>query len=275
MPGGAAWLPTVPDQDQWQREIRFAEKVQRCLLAAEPVALNRFAACGCSVPLFAVGGDYYDFVPLPDGGLRVVVADVMGKGFGAAMIMTMVRASVRAISPVCGSPGQLLRSVNHLLYDDMQRLESFVVMLCLDLPKEGTAVRLASAGAPPPLLLRSAPSAVERVQVRGVSLGLLPDREYREAVLETEEGDLLVLYTDGIIEARSAGGTELGWSGLGYLLQGEMAQPLPELVESVIGQVASHGGAAGLRDDVTLVAVRVSQEREEGIGGAAGCRCRT
>lgn len=261
---GSTWLPTVPDDEQWKRELRFAARVQRCLLEAEPVRGRGFSVYGCSLPHFAVGGDYYDFIDLPDGGLRVVVADVMGKGFGAAMLMTMVRAAVRAVSPQCSSPGQLLRQVNDLLYQDLQRLESFVVMICVDIPSGGGVIEMSGAGAPPPLYLHGALAEIERLKLRGASLGLLAHKEYVTIELPVAEGDMLFLCTDGILEARNPAGEEMGWVGLGRILLAHQGDALPVLFDEVLGKVAHHTDSVGFRDDVTLVAVRFTSSEKEG-----------
>lgn len=268
----ATWSPVVPDSEQWGREIRFAARVQRSLLEAEPITGKGFVASGRSIPRFAVGGDYFDFVPLPGGGVRAVVADVMGKGFGAAMLMTMVRSAVRAISPCCATPGHMFQALNDMLYTDLQRLESFVAMACVDLLPDGNSVRLSAAGAPPPLLVGPSQPEAERIRVKGVSLGLLPGREYQNLELTLKPGDMLVLYTDGITEVRDSTGRELGWAGLGRFLLEHPSRPLPDLLNRVLDGVASYGGVDGVRDDVTMVVIRFTPEggEEDGTDGSSG-----
>ena len=250
------WPSKEPSKEQWERELAFAGRVQTALLEASSVAAWSDSVQGLSVPHFIVGGDYFDVFSLPDGRLRMLVADVMGKGFGAAMLMTMFRGIVRAASLHCTSPGALLKQANDLLYEDLQEMGSFITASCADYEPGVGAVTVASAGHPYPLFLHQGAAEADWLKVRGIGLGMLPDRAYQEHQIEPSAGDLMVLYTDGIIEARDSQNRELGAAGLQRLVIANREAPVPELLQSVLSGVAVHTAGVGPRDDVTLVAFR-------------------
>jgi sigma-B regulation protein RsbU (phosphoserine phosphatase) len=252
----AAWPHPTPTTKDWEREVRFASQVQNTFVGARAASVDGAAVYGCSQPHFVVGGDYFDFVHLPDGTLRVLVADVMGKGFGAGMLMMMLRSAVRVASPYFPTPGALLGQLNHLLFEDLQQIASFITVTCADYHPGGLQVTIASAGAPYPLCLRRSSEKVtlEEVRARGVSLGLLPNKNYVDLTVAVAPEDLLLLYTDGILEAKDLTGKELGASGLKALAAGTENGGADALLQRVMQGVASHAKGP-VRDDVTAVAI--------------------
>jgi len=257
------WPRKEPDADQWQRELRFAERVQAMLSGAGTFAVPGASAAGCSIPHYAVGGDYYDIVPLPDGGMRLMVADVMGKGFGPAMIMTMVRSAVRFATREAASPGTLLKQLNDLFYRDLQQVGSFVTVSCTDYRPVSRTLTVAGAGHPYPLLFRS--GGMRRIEARGVSIGMLPDRQYAEQVVPVEPGDRLVVFSDGILEARDSEGREIGVAGLEGLVRTTAGPAGPALLAAILSRVTA--SAWEVRDDVTLAVVDFTDPTESGSVG--------
>lgn len=243
--------------DQLEREVGFAGRVQWELVGTQEVHMAQALASGISIPHYLAGGDYYDLLPLDNGHLRMVVADVMGKGFGASMLMTMIRAGVRTASRQRQSPGQLLSLMNDLFFADLQRLDSFITLCCLDYDPNRCACTVACAGHPSPLLLRAGVVESESLRVRGVALGLIPHRQYSEIEVPLAPGDLLLLYTDGTVEAQNIHGQELSTAGLTRLLAGLSSLPLPGLLRRILEEVAVHTGGQGPRDDVTLAVLRL------------------
>jgi len=253
------WPRKEPDEVQWQRELRFAERVQALMSGMKSVAGAGAEAAGCSIPHYAVGGDYFDILPLSDGGLRVIVADVMGKGFGAAMIMTMVRSAVRSATHAGLAPGALLKHTNDMLYEDLQQVGAFVTLSCTDYQPASRTVTVAGAGHPYPWLMRGENPTV-RIEARGVSVGMLPNRRYQEQVVAVEPGDRLVVYSDGIVEARESDGRELGIPGLESLVRAVTGQRGREWLKAVLFAVAAR--AREVRDDVTLAVVEFGDNKK-------------
>lgn len=267
--GWRPWPQQEPDCEQWTRELRSAGKIQAALLEARSIQLCGASALGYSVPRYIVGGDYFDLQHLAGDRLRITVGDVMGKGFGAAMVMTMVRATVRLAGAECPGPGQLLRRVNDFLHADLQKLASFVTLSCADYDPISRTVTVASAGAPFPFLLRAG-GGIERIPARGVSVGLMADRFYLEQTFSVQGGDRLLLATDGIMEVRSRSGQELTANGFEQMLRAAQGLPTAALIQHVLDGVILHAAETAIQDDVTMVAVDFHPEGERPCARTAG-----
>lgn len=267
---GAGSVPT-------EQELEFARRVQQTLLEPRTLRIDGLQASGCCIPRHAVGGDCFDFVALPGGGLRVVIADVMGKGFGAAMLMTMFRAAVRTATPYFPTPGGLLEHINDLFYEDLQRVGSFITAACVDCRADRLTATFASGGHPYPLLLRKGSDSPEPVLVRGVSLGMMPNRVYAEQKVSLRPGDEVVMYTDGLTEARGSGGKGLTAAELLQFIALHRAESSPEMLDEFLTAIRDAGAEDGVTDDVTIVAVRFdggptrAPARKKKSGGGGRC----
>lgn len=255
-PGWTPWPCREPSEDQWKQDLTFARRVQAALLEASAVIIPGVAAVGCSVPFYGIGGDYFDLLPLPDGRLRVFIADVMGKGFGAALVATMLRGAVRAASRHCPSPGALLYQINDLVYRDLQDLGSFITASCVDFHPDTGRLSVACAGHPSPLLLRRDADVPQPVNARGVALGMLANRVYLHTEETVRPGDLLVMYTDGILEAKNYARKDLGAGGLQRLFTAGRALAGTDLMRAMLVGVGTYTEGEGARDDVTLVTLQ-------------------
>ena len=242
--------------------MQFAVRVQEALVGDTTISVSGALVSGRSVPQFAVGGDCFDLIPLPNGGLRITIADVMGKGFGVAMLMTMFRTAVRMATPETDSPGALLRRLNRQFYGDLQRLGSFLTAACIDYSPSSRQLTMASAGHPYPLLLRTMGDTPEPIKVRGVSVGMMPDSQYMEVSVSPADGDKLVLFTDGVVEARNAEGSEFSAKGLASAIARLRGLPAEVLVPALLDTVAAFATESGVRDDVTLVAADFAGPRQ-------------
>ena len=233
------------------REQRMAETLQRTLLPQRLPQPEGVHLAARYLPHTAgVGGDFYDAVLLPDGGLGVAIGDVTGKGLRAAATMGRLRSALHAYGLDSRSPTEVLSRVGRLAAADA----TLATALYLVLDPATGAVQLASAGHLPPLLIT--PAGADYVDVRSAlspPLGLDPDREKREMTLDLEPGCTLLLYTDGLVE-----GTRNIDEGMGRLADAAAAHPdeTPEaLCERLLDSLAPGGR---YRDDVAVLAVRRS-----------------
>lgn len=207
------------------------------------------------MPATAVGGDLYDFVQVSADHLLILIGDVSGKGVPAALMMAKVISDFRAAAHRAGAPAAILGDLNAELVRQSPR-GMFVTATCLVLDAARGRVDYASAGHLPPLWYRHRARAVEPCDGDGgPPLGILLGIEYPVHPLDLAPSDALLLYTDGVVEARGMGSAPYG---LGRLMQA-MGARLPaaaSLVEDILGDVRAHAAGLAPHDDLTLVALR-------------------
>ena len=236
-------------------EMELARQVQSKLLPEKPPSLLTLECAARCVQARAVGGDYYDFLELGPGRTGLVLADISGKGFPAALLMASLQASLRSrlAQDMLDLPRQL-GYVNQLLYRTSESNRYATLFLGL---YDDASRRLvyANCGHNPPILLR-ADGTVRRLAPTAPVLGLLEDWECVAGELTLEIGDLLALFSDGITEAFSDAGEEFGEERLIQILRADRALPGAVLVDVVMGRVSEFSGSEQ-EDDMTLVVARV------------------
>ncbi len=199
-----------------------------------------------------VTGDFYDLFPVGGDAWAVVIGDVVGKGPAAAAYTAEVRYSIRAESIRRGAPAQVLTAVNHILRAYAERSEQFVTVAYCSLRRRSGAwdIDVALAGHPHPVL-RRADGEVQQVGVPGVPLGLFDDADMSDQPVTLSPGEALILYTDGVVEARS-GTQEFGLPRLLELLAASDATSADVLAEEIMDAVAAFS-TGGARDDTAVM----------------------
>jgi len=239
-----------------EQDLRVARDIQMGLLPSANPAIAGFDVAGMARPASQAGGDYYDWQPLPDGRLVVVIADVTGHGIGPALVMAVCRAYSRASAPTSAGPEFLLAQLNDLIYDDVKGAR-FITMAVAIVNADG-AVELVSAGHGPTLLYRAASKQVECFGGDGLPLGIVPSECYgprRNIQLET--GDVLVLLTDGFVEYARAGDKELfGEERLAAALMASTDLSSEKIIAALDEAVTGFAGGAVQTDDMTAVVIK-------------------
>lgn len=237
------------ERERIANELRLARMVQQTLLPEEVPALPGWTIEPFWQPAQAVSGDFYDFLPLPDGRFAFYVADVTGKGMPAALVMADTRRTLRILAERFVRPGQVLHQANQQLSPDIPpQMFSTCLYMLLD-PAAGTLL-IANAGHNLPCL-RHNDGEVEELSARGMPLGMLPDMEYEEIERTIEPGEQIFLYSDGITEAHNPQGEMYEFSRLKELLR---AGCTPE--EILAGLYAFTGEGWEQEDDITMLVLR-------------------
>lgn len=236
------------------REQEEARLIQRTLL---PAAMPQITACEIAArwqPASGIGGDCYDLVRFNASRFGVSIADVVGKGLPAALLMSNLQAAVRAFATEDARPSQVTVSVNRLLCRNIA-VGKFVTFAYAIVDADAGVITYANAGHNPPLLLR-ANGDVERLAATGVVLGVFPDGAYEDHRAAFGAGDRLICYTDGITEAEDADGNDFGEERLVAALRGCAADAsATAVVETLTGTIAVWTGGA-VQDDATLIVVK-------------------
>ncbi len=246
-------------RERLEREMETARAIQQRLLPAAAPETAGWQITGVSLPSRRVGGDYYDFLPLPGGRLGLAIGDVSGKGIPAALLMANLQAALHGQVLHEEGVADAVTRVNAMLArsTDPQNFATFFYGVLDQASGELTGC---NAGHCPPLLVR-ADGEVLRLDQGGLLLGMLADRSYEEQRVALRRGDVLVLYTDGITEA-AAGEDMFGEERLLQVVLRERRQPADRIRERILAAVREHAGEAP-EDDLTLVVVR-----RDGAGAA-------
>jgi len=244
-----------------EEELSLARRVQNDLFPTDSLAGNIPFAARC-VPALQVGGDLYDVFDTDDGEIALVLGDVSGKGLPAALLMGVVQGAVRASSGsgAAANHEQAAERLNHLLCMKTAR-ERFVSLFWCYFDRQSSVLRYINAGHLPPLLIRSDGSEPKIVQLDqgGPVLGLLPGARYSQAQVEVHSGDLLVVYSDGILEAENARGEDFGEAGvIASIARHSRAAPA-EICAAVLEDVRIFLGAELPQDDQTLLIARLDR----------------
>jgi len=239
------------EKEKLEHELELAHVIQASLLPGEIPRLPGWQLAAHWQPARAVSGDFYDFLPYPDGRLGVVIADVSGKGMPAALVMAVTVSVLRSVVGPETSPAAILERANQVLHN-VTPPNMFITCLYALLDPARECLRIANAGHCLPF--KVAASGVEELRPTGMPLGLWPGMHYDEIEVMLEAGSGLLLYTDGMVEAHNPQGEMFGVSRLEASLEGRRFSP--QVVEELLARLADFSGEAWEQeDDVTFVVV--------------------
>lgn len=240
-----------------EKEMQIARGIQLGLLPSSPPDVNGISLAGICVPAREVGGDYFDYLADGSDDLDLIIADVSGHNVGAALIMAEVRTFIHAEASSIRSPRDIMNALNEFLYEDLTRAELFITMFYLNYDAGLRKLSFANAGHNRPLLWRSASGECEYLDAEGLILGIKRKVAFEKKQLLLEHDDVLLLYTDGIIEATNHAGELFGEDRLCELLQKYHQHSPQQIIDGLLSQVRSFAGSQGFVDDVSLVVMRV------------------
>jgi HAMP domain-containing protein len=242
------------EAERLENELALARRIQARLLPAGPPAASGLEVAGLTEPAREVGGDYFDHLALGDGRVLLVIADVSGKGVGAALLMSAFRASLMSQDIVAEPPDVLAARLNDFLHRSVDP-GKFVTAFLASLDGRTGRLVFANCGHNPPMLLR-ADGSHEMLSAGGLILGILPGGEFTSGTTTLGPGDLLLLYTDGVTEGVDASGAQWGEERLLGVLRARSRRPCAELVRGIAEEVRAFEGEQGPADDITLLAAR-------------------
>lgn len=240
-----------------EEELRIGREIQLSLIPSECPTLDGWDFAAAYEPARQVGGDFYDFVVMPEDPdeLQVVVADVTGKGVPAALFMASCRTTMRAEATRGNGPAETLRSANCVIALDTH-YPLFVTALCARLRANSDVISFANGGHERPLLLRAASGRCESLVTHNPLLGFSEHVDYEEHAVEVEAGDFLIFFTDGITEARNESGEFYGDERLQAVVEAREWGSAGELLSSILDAVSDFSEGTPPADDITLVVIR-------------------
>jgi ketosteroid isomerase-like protein len=234
------------------KELRTAADVQRALLARTAHAGRFSESVGDSVPCRAIGGDFFEFADLPSGDAAIVMGDVAGKGPAAALLAAMLQGMFAVEAPAGDGPAVTLSRINRRLAS--RRIEArFATLVFATLSPDGHLC-YSNAGHNAPVLMTR--DGIRRLTTGGPVLGPFEDAVFEEEQMQLEDQDTLLLFTDGVSEARNPGGEEFGEERLLSRLRASAGSPPHALLAAIFADVRAFSGAAEPSDDITITVTR-------------------
>jgi serine phosphatase RsbU (regulator of sigma subunit) len=244
------------EKARMEQEMRIAAEIQQALLPKTGRVGSFFTAAAASLPCRSIGGDFYDYVDLPDGALGFALGDVAGKGPPAALLSAMMQGMFAAQAASSDSPSRAISRVNLALY--RRGIESRFVTLMYGALKPDGSLTYCNAGHNPPLIISRTPAGVtfRRLECGGPIVGLFETATFEEETVMLAPGDWLIVFSDGVSEAMSATGDEYGESRIVTVAEQSASLEPKQLLEAVFADVKAFAKGAAQSDDITAMVLR-------------------
>lgn len=248
----------VSEKQLLDHDLEIAQGVQKLLLPLKSPSIPGYQISGINIPARTLSGDYFDYITVDEDRTGIVIADVSGKGIAAALMMAMCRSSLRSHVSKNHSPAAVLRQVNSQLYPDIKE-DMFISMAYVIVNQNNNEALLARAGHDVPLLYRARNKTVEFLKPKGMVVGIdsgeVFDRFCSDFSFHFEQGDCLLLYTDGVTEALNADGHSFGIERLIQYLKASASDSSSNLLKRLTNYIQTFVARQPQHDDITLIAI--------------------
>jgi sigma-B regulation protein RsbU (phosphoserine phosphatase) len=239
---------------EMEEELNLAYRIQTNLLPKESPVLEMYDIAGMSIPAKVVGGDYYDFIRIDENRLAFCIGDISGKGMAAALLMSNLQAMVHSQVAEFDSPAAALERFNHLILQSTPP-EKFVTFFIGIIDLANNELRFSNAGHHYPIQITS-DGKITQLKINGIVLGILEHQSFTERTIKLDQGDLIVLYTDGVTEAANKNGEEFGIKRLTGAIVNSKNKSSEEIISGTLDSIKSFIGSAPQADDITLVIIK-------------------
>jgi sigma-B regulation protein RsbU (phosphoserine phosphatase) len=247
---------TTAQTERVQKELDLARGIQKSFLPDAPPNVPGFDLAALNTPAMEVGGDFYDFIPVALDQYGLVIADVSGKGFSAALFMALSRTMLRANTMGNPTVTETITRANNMIAEQ-ERANMFVTLFYGVLDPRRKTLTYVNAGHNPPLILGRSGGDVVMLEAKGIALGIMPDMNFEEKEITLRQGDILVLFTDGVTEAVNRRNEMFGQERLAKLVVENKNLSAKELINKIEQSVLEFGEGQPQFDDLTLLAVKV------------------
>jgi sigma-B regulation protein RsbU (phosphoserine phosphatase) len=247
------------ERERLEEELRIARNVQQRLLPQEIPKFKNIHIESLTITAYEVGGDYYDFLSLPDNHIGFIIGDVSGKGTSAAFYMAEAKGIIQSLSKTYRSPKEILIHANEILYGSLER-KSFITLLMASIDRKNKKIHLARAGHCPLIHYRSSEKRAYLLQSEGIGIGLdkgpIFHHTLKEESFSYHKNDIFTFYTDGLSEARNKNNEEFGEQRLCDMICQNANQSVTNLKETILDSFLSFLNGKNLEDDLTLLLVK-------------------
>ncbi|MFA4876816.1 MAG: SpoIIE family protein phosphatase [Methanoregula sp.] len=246
---------TTAEKERYTKELEIAKEIQESFLPEVIPDIPGYDIAAIAIPAMEIGGDLYDFIPVEGGRWGLVIADVSGKSVSAALYMALSRTLLHAVSSEHKDVTSTVQWVNRMLFDD-GRSGMFITVFYGVLDPVTGVFCYVNAGHNPPLLLRKAEEKARFVEGKEIALGVIPEILAASHSLTLEQGDILLMYTDGVTEAFNEQDMDFGEDRLAGYLEKNRSLPAREILDGLLAEIRQFRGNASQSDDITLLVLR-------------------
>jgi sigma-B regulation protein RsbU (phosphoserine phosphatase) len=244
------------ERDELAAEIQLGAEVQQSILPRSVPKIAGFEFAARMQPAKAIAGDYYGFFELSEQETAIVIADVSGKGVAAGLLMPSIEVALRMEARKTPGTGDLLHTFNNVVHQ-VTGGRRFISLFYGKLCHHSQTLQYTNGGHNPPLLIRPAKDSIQLAE-GGPVLGILPNADYSSDTVSLHEGDVLVFFTDGVVETENAEGEEYSVSRLADLVRSRLNADANELIDEIFASVAEFRGPLAQFDDMTVAVLRVT-----------------
>jgi sigma-B regulation protein RsbU (phosphoserine phosphatase) len=243
-----------------ERDLSVARDIQMSMLPSSCPNIEGYQIAASSTPAREVSGDFFDFIDIDEGKMGFVIADVTGKSVSGALVMTASKSVFRLLSEDRLSVGEIMKRANNQIKKDITRAKGmFVALLYAVLNKDEKSLGMCSAGQTQPILLSAETGEATLVETVGDAfpLGIIDDPDYQETKIQLHSGDMVIFYTDGVVEAMDKKGKMYGFERFLEVIKGNSGLDAEIFMEKLIDDINRFVGKAEQHDDLTIVIIKV------------------
>lgn len=240
-----------------ERDLMLACEIQQMLQPSVSPRVKGYEMIGISFPCYEIGGDYYDFIEREKNRTLIMLGDVSGKGISAALLMSSLHAAMHAQTSSCSSISDAICAVNRYLVQNTPS-NRFVTLFCAELDHASGSFSYVNAGHNPPFIARAATGQIEVLRAGGIPLGIMPEAIFSESRAQLQDGDLLVIYSDGVSETNDPSGKEFTDHRLYEIVRENIKLPVSALRDRIESALSDFAKGTPAIDDITFVIVRLS-----------------
>ena len=236
-----------------QSEIKIAQRIQASLSPSKPIKSEHFEIVGFCLPADQIGGDYFDYFYRDDNHLDMIIADVSGHSIGPALFMVETRSAIHTQASRLGTPAETLGVLNQFLFEDLDNADYFITLFCLQYDIATRQLSFANAGHPPPLLLSPFQSNCRQLDADGMILGVRKQIVFEEKTTTLTDGDLILLYTDGLTEAENPDGEFFGLERVSAVFIKNARRSPQTIIAALLTELKHFCLRDTFNDDITLM----------------------
>ena len=246
----------MKERDELAAEIQLGAEVQQSILPRSIPSIAGLEIAARMQPAKVIAGDYYGFIELNERETAIIVADVSGKGVAAGLLMPSIEVALRMEARKTPDTSDLLHTFNNVVHQVTEG-RRFISLFYGKLCHHSQTLKYTNAGHNPPLLIRATEDPIQLTE-GGPVLGVLPNSEYKSNSVSLRKGDVLVFFTDGVVEAENPEGKEYSASRLATLVRSKLDLDPNHLIDEIFASVAEFRGVAAQFDDMTVAVIRVT-----------------